>query len=139
MIYFVTCNGFVKIGYSSNPEERLNTIQTGNPYEVFLEATLDGGAGTEKEIQHFFSQYHHNREWFELKGDLLEFLEALKTGTTFPENTHKNLLDIILGDKYRCPRCKKQIGQNRTQTKVYCSNACKTAACRQRKETEATL
>ena len=132
MIYLMSCKEFVKIGYSKNPEKRLNGVQTGNPHEVTLDVVFDGGAGTEREVQKHFSRYHYRNEWFELRGELLDFWQALKDGAELPPTTPRALVEIIRGEKYLCPSCKNKINQNRGQTKVYCSEKCKAKAYRAR-------
>ena len=47
MIYFIKAGKHVKIGYSKNPNKRMETLQTGNPKPMKLLCTLPGTYKTE--------------------------------------------------------------------------------------------
>lgn len=70
MCYLVGIKGddkFVKIGHSRDPEARLADYQSGNPRELYLIATLDGGEVKERELHQKFMMYHTDEcvgEWF---------------------------------------------------------------------------
>ena len=71
MIYFIVAgHKFVKIGYSSNPEERLKELQTGNPHKLKLMATMPGLFATESELHSTFSHLKMEGEWFRYTGNL---------------------------------------------------------------------
>ena len=82
MIYVVQCSGsgFCKVGHSANMPgvmKRISTLQTGNPYKLFLLGTADGGFKKESEIhkQHMMKRVRHNGEWFRLsQNDVDEIL-----------------------------------------------------------------
>lgn len=78
MVYFIKCGNFVKIGFSKNPRERLNCLQTANPNKLKLIATIKGNFKTEKGLHEAFSKYRHNREWFRYDGHLKACIMALK-------------------------------------------------------------
>jgi hypothetical protein len=76
MIYVVQCSGsgFCKVGHSSTMAgvmRRISALQTGNPSELFLLGTADGGFERESEIhrQHMMKRVRHNGEWFRLSQD----------------------------------------------------------------------
>jgi len=67
---------YFKIGYAKNIEKRLIDLQTGNPDELSIILTLDGGQ-KEETILHrkFYTQrIRRNSEWFNLLGEDLLFL-----------------------------------------------------------------
>ena len=76
MIYVVQCSGtgFCKIGHSANMPgvfRRIKALQTGNPHEIFLLGTAEGGFKVESKIhrQHTAKRVRHNGEWFRLSQD----------------------------------------------------------------------
>ena len=72
-IYIIKCCNFYKIGYSKNPTSRRATIQTHNPLDVKICATLktEKYKTLEKELHNLFSLQRTRGEWFELKHDHL--------------------------------------------------------------------
>jgi hypothetical protein len=64
----------VKLGTTVNLKQRLRDLQTGNYRELQIVAVLDGDATTEALLKLQFKEYRLNREWFNLEGELLEFL-----------------------------------------------------------------
>lgn len=68
--YFLQCNEFIKIGYSSNPIQRWKTFQTMLPYESRF---VDLKYGKREIESNFHSLYQHWRakgEWFRVEGPL---------------------------------------------------------------------
>lgn len=71
-VYFIRSlckKGFIKIGVSNNPELRLNDMQTGNPYELKLEAKVKCNSDNHayRIEKHLHRQYKRKRvrgEWF---------------------------------------------------------------------------
>ena len=74
MIYFIRCNEFVKIGRGAMPEERMNTLQTGNPYKIELLGAFDGLDAEERRIHDAFVQFHHHGEWYYLSETIKIFV-----------------------------------------------------------------
>jgi len=73
-------HGFVKIGASNNPMDRLNGIRGMTPYEVFLKTTIDikGDRETvEKELHDIYQQYNVSHEWFDLPDEEIEYLQEI--------------------------------------------------------------
>lgn len=52
MIYLIKIKGEekCKIGYSGNPKNRLSSLQTSSPHDIFLVSVMDGDMEKEKEI-----------------------------------------------------------------------------------------
>lgn len=64
--------GPVKIGVSGNPEHRLLTLQSANPYPLRLAAVFHGKGGLleiERGAHHTLRQHHAGREWFSCSVD----------------------------------------------------------------------
>lgn len=77
-VYLIKSSIYYKIGFSKNPNSRLKTIKTHNPFEVVLLATLktDNYLQIEKELHGYFSNKNSKREWFELNEDDLIHLKV---------------------------------------------------------------
>ena len=64
-------HGFVKIGYSNNPEKRIKQIQTGCPFPVTIIRTWQGMGRKEEKLMHrAYSKYKTVGEWFKIEGSL---------------------------------------------------------------------
>lgn len=82
-IYFIqdVNGGPIKIGYSTNVKERIDSLNYPGTLRVL--ALIDGDMAYEKQLHTRFAAYRHKREWFEPADELLEFiggLEAQKEG-----------------------------------------------------------
>lgn len=67
-----------KIGYSANPEARLQQLQTGNPCKLELLSIKEGGIQDEKTIHNKFSFYRLQGEWFYLSEEIKQFFNVPK-------------------------------------------------------------
>lgn len=77
-------HGYVKIGKSVNPQKRLRSLQAASPYELEVLTTIEvkkGSYGDERTVEtllhHFFEEYRHRGEWFQLPQDEIETLREL--------------------------------------------------------------
>ena len=77
LVYFAICEGFCKIGYSSEPRKRVLGIQSNCPFEVRLLVAIVGGRTKERELHERFKDYKSRGEWFRFEGELQEFVEDL--------------------------------------------------------------
>ena len=86
-VYFMRCEGFVKIGMSFNPDNRLNQIRKGggslfprrmDVASTSLIATEPGGFDREKELHARFASLRHTGEWFTEAPELTEYIESLE-------------------------------------------------------------
>lgn len=78
VVYFVqevSVDGFIKIGYSSRFEVRLNSIQVNNARELRTLLLLSGDRNTEREIQDQFFTARIRGDWFNPTPELLNFIE----------------------------------------------------------------
>ncbi len=63
-VYFIRSQEFVKIGWTTAIETRLNNCQIGNPHPIELMAIMVGGPGEETTLHAHFWGDHHRGEWF---------------------------------------------------------------------------
>lgn len=86
-VYFIRCEEYVKIGISSDPENRLKNIQrSGNgtlaPKLIDLTtaeivATTSGGHYTESKLHQQFAEDRHVGEWFRESPELTAYIDGL--------------------------------------------------------------
>jgi len=77
-LYAVECQGFIKLGYATNPKLRLAGMQTGNPFPIRLIAKFPSWdmCADEKALHSEFRQYRFSGEWHKLPTDLIAALVA---------------------------------------------------------------
>lgn len=65
--YLITAEGshLVKIGIATDPMQRLKTLQTGQPMDLFLMWSVPGDY--EHALHVRFAEYRHRGEWFDLR------------------------------------------------------------------------
>ena len=54
----------IKIGFSTDPIQRLEQLQTGNPFWLYLHAVIEGCRDVENKWHKRFSEYRVSGEWF---------------------------------------------------------------------------
>ena len=80
-IYVLRSEGFLKIGWSRNPEARLRTAKTFNPRPVDLVGFFDAEDRQEREVHIKFSAYRLNgSEWFKDEGEVAAWAATLSVG-----------------------------------------------------------
>jgi len=85
-VYFIRCEGFIKIGKAQRPEARVKAIRRGGikfPTRLDLDtaeliATEPGGLVREKELHARFAHLRHTGEWFREAPELTEYIDTLK-------------------------------------------------------------
>lgn len=85
MIYFIKCEGFVKIGYSNNIDKRLAKFRCENPFELILINQMEGDRSVELDLHYYFKDYHHRGDWFFIQDDMY----SIKKVPTFHLNEKK--------------------------------------------------
>jgi len=77
MIYFIKSeSGHVKIGYTENGvEQRLPTLQCGNPYKLTILRVIEGDRRQESLIHKKFSDKRCQGEWFVLDENISTFID----------------------------------------------------------------
>lgn len=85
-VYFIRCEGFVKIGYAIAPHKRLKQLQAmdGTKYPdgmncatAALVQTEPGGINRERDLHQQFSHLRHTGEWFTETPELTDYIEGL--------------------------------------------------------------
>ena len=98
IIYFIldTYSNAVKIGYTTikGLRRRLQTLQTGTPYELRLLGALWGDKKIEKQLHEKFHYSHIRGEWFHYTKELEEFI-AECWDFSIVESLEKKLLKKI--------------------------------------------
>lgn len=105
MIYFLIEdieNGFVKVGHSENPPERIGQLQQGNPRKLQLIATIDASDTLEYQIKAEFRKFHIRGEWYRPDPEVFEYIrniQGIRLHKALPEWRWSNLdLWYILDD-----------------------------------------
>lgn len=70
-------DGLIKIGWTVNPTDRLETLQSMSPVILRILATMPGSMRTEQELHQRFGVHRRHGEWFEPADDLVAFIKAL--------------------------------------------------------------
>lgn len=74
MIYVVQAeNGYIKIGSSSNPLVRLDTMQFASPLQLRLIAIFPGDYREERKLHDRFEKSRRHNEWFAADKDVIQF------------------------------------------------------------------
>lgn len=72
MVYFIECDGLVKIGVSDDPYTRLKELSTGSSSPLRLLGCIPGGFKREKELHRKFANQRATGEWFYLSNEDIE-------------------------------------------------------------------
>lgn len=76
-LYFIEAinTGYIKIGRSANPMQRLAQLSTGSPNDLVLLGKISGGAALEAELHRRFESLRCKGEWFRTSGELKQFIK----------------------------------------------------------------
>ena len=75
-VYFIRSGDMIKIGYTSNIEDRKSSLQTNNPIKIEVLKTIPGGYEEEQELHRKFSHLNKQGEWFFAAKELLDFISC---------------------------------------------------------------
>jgi len=75
-LYVIKCNEYYKVGTTSNLEERLRTMSSGNPYELEVVYYAKGRGNEEEHWHKTFEKYHWKGEWYMLNFKHIELIKA---------------------------------------------------------------
>ena len=104
LVYLLKCENYYKIGTASSLKTRLNTIQTGNPYEVKVVTYSDylsNAYKVEARLHTAFKHKHVRGEWFALDSediDEVKFLLSSFTASVEPQSSkawHYDMTDPL--------------------------------------------
>lgn len=103
-IYFVYCEGFVKIGYTSWLITRLTELQTGSPHEQrLLHAAVCKTRKVEKKIHSDLVDSHHRGEWFHYCPIVESYIQAIKRLSASKQaltlDNVANIIDLIRNEQ----------------------------------------
>lgn len=73
-VYFIQFQNYLKIGYSTNPAERVSKMATAFPEVPLILSVIKGDRHLERYFHKKFKLYRTNREWFLIEGILRDFL-----------------------------------------------------------------
>lgn len=75
-LYFIQAGstGPIKIGVAKHPLERMKTLQTASPVELFFRALEWSSAGVERDLHRIFAAHRVRGEWFAPHPDLFSFV-----------------------------------------------------------------
>lgn len=104
-VYFMEMGRFIKIGWSTLPRSRQETLQTGNPYDIKLLGAFPGSLGNEAGLHELFSHARARGEWFRKTPGLLAYIAWLKI-------VWRGNANIIAGDLDNVVRLENQRTEN---------------------------
>ena len=87
-VYLIVAGSRVKIGYSANPWSRLAELRTGSAIEMTLVSMTLGTIEDESALHRQFAEHRVQGEWFNLEGELAEFVA--NRSTTNPPSVATN-------------------------------------------------
>ncbi len=76
-IYFIECQGHVKIGFARNVAKRIADLQTACPFPLKLLAKIAGNLWEERDYHARFEIHRRQGEWFILDGSLAQYIASL--------------------------------------------------------------
>lgn len=79
-VYFVHSpeSARVKIGYTTDPDKRIHTLQTASPSALEPLAIITGTVADERELHRRFAHLRAHREWFTDCDELREYIATLE-------------------------------------------------------------
>ena len=77
-VYFILQGEYIKIGYSTDVERRMDGIMCDNPNELTLLACFPATMKTERKLHDAFSHCRYRNEWFHADKDIYEFINAMR-------------------------------------------------------------
>jgi hypothetical protein len=82
-VYFMRCgsDGPVKIGFAANPVARMAECQTGNPAQLHLIRTIEGGRDEEAWFHREFKNHHMRGEWFTFSERMMDCIPVIDRET----------------------------------------------------------
>ncbi len=76
MIYFLKADKRVKIGYASDPSNRISQIQTSSPHVLEVLLIIDGNQDEERELHVRFRNLRRSGEWFQFEEPIRSYIES---------------------------------------------------------------
>lgn len=95
-VYFMEMGDFVKIGWSTWPASRRDTLQTSCPYDIKILGAFPGSIGNEAGLHTLFSHLRARGEWFRKSPGLLAYIAWLKVAWRGNANVIPGDLDNVI-------------------------------------------
>lgn len=73
-IYFVGHDDRIKIGFSTEPEQRIKVLQIANPERLMVHLLMPGSEAAEASLHERFSGHRIAGEWFRLAPEIEQFI-----------------------------------------------------------------
>lgn len=107
VVYFIQDEqGAIKIGRSTNAQDRLSALQTSTASKLSMIGTINGGAWTEGQLHQYFAGARIRGEWFRPVPQLIEYI-----------NTHAQIVErpkaIAAPDRVPAPKPVATVEYNR--------------------------
>jgi hypothetical protein len=67
---------FVKIGFTTNFEQRLRSLRTASHVEPIVHLVIPGTRSLERDLHTRFASARQNREWFRLTDEIASFIAS---------------------------------------------------------------
>ena len=77
-VYFMEMGDFIKIGWSTWPQNRRDALQAANPYDIIILGAFPGGIENEAHLHQVFAPLRTRGEWFRKSPGLLAYIAWLK-------------------------------------------------------------
>lgn len=77
-VYFIRAGSNVKIGFSTQPMDRLQSLQTSHPDKLEILCTIAGSRDTERDMHKRFAKFHVRGEWFRMSSEITAFVTWAK-------------------------------------------------------------
>lgn len=101
MIYFIKHTKYVKIGYTTNIQDRLYKLQVSCPVRLKIVGLIDGDLSDESSYHEKFKHLHSNGEWFEYTQEIALFIEGLSKSMLWKYG-FEDSNDSSIGEIERC-------------------------------------
>lgn len=70
-VYFLKCQSFIKVGYSSTPTERATKLNGSLPFDIELVGFIYGGTDLERSLHVLWKDHRHKGEWFNATPEMM--------------------------------------------------------------------
>ena len=67
-VYFIECDGYIKVGLAKDVVSRISLLQVGCPHTMRLLGFIPGTRETERDLHKRLAEFHHRGEWFTGEG-----------------------------------------------------------------------
>ena len=96
-VYFITDGEAIKIGFSTYPLGRLDTLQSAHPKPLKIVATFMGSLWDEHELHAHFRHLRVRGEWFKEHQEIHDFIAVMEAQRGYIEKRVITVNDIIIG------------------------------------------